>query len=131
MAHSLHKLIRDFNLHGFRAPTYLARPRARQDPSLYGERPHFGVGATVDLIKLDSLAYSSTPLVKDRKHPQATETPSGAALRTVPPTDPIFDRWLQRKLHELFDAVAHEPIPDDLIQLIVTLDEKDQKRDPS
>lgn len=134
MAHSLHKLIKEFNLYGFLAPGQLARSRERQKEPLYGEtpyvsgeRPNIGGGANIELIKLDSLAYSSMPLAKDRKPPQKPELPPDAGLRGVSPTDPIFDRWLERKLHELFDAVAHEPIPDDLIQLIVTLDQKDRK----
>ena len=29
-----------------------------------------------------------------------------------------FDIWLQRGLHQLYDSVAKEPIPDDLMKLI-------------
>jgi len=29
-----------------------------------------------------------------------------------------FDIWLQRGLHQLYDSVAKEPIPDELLQLI-------------
>ena len=29
-----------------------------------------------------------------------------------------FDVWLQRGLHQLFDGVAREPIPDELLRLI-------------
>ena len=29
-----------------------------------------------------------------------------------------FDIWLQRGLHQLYDSVAKEPIPDDLLRLI-------------
>jgi hypothetical protein len=29
-----------------------------------------------------------------------------------------FDQWLERGLHEAFDAVAQEPIPDDILWLI-------------
>ena len=34
-----------------------------------------------------------------------------------------FDIWLQRGLHELYDKVASEPIPEDLLKLI----EEDRK----
>ena len=34
------------------------------------------------------------------------------------PADKAFDTWLQRGLHEIFDDVAREPIPDDLLKLI-------------
>ena len=29
-----------------------------------------------------------------------------------------FDLWLQRGLHQLFDGVAREPIPEELLRLI-------------
>lgn len=29
-----------------------------------------------------------------------------------------FDYWLQKQLHELYDSVAKEPLPDDLVRLI-------------
>jgi len=29
-----------------------------------------------------------------------------------------FDLWLQRGLHQLFDSVADEPIPEELLRLI-------------
>lgn len=34
------------------------------------------------------------------------------------PVDKAFDTWLQRGLHEIFDDVAREPIPEDLLKLI-------------
>ncbi len=38
--------------------------------------------------------------------------------------DGAFDVWLQRGLHELYDNVAREPIPDELLRLI----EADRKK---
>lgn len=32
--------------------------------------------------------------------------------------DNAFDLWLQRGLHQMFDDVASEPVPDDLLRLI-------------
>ena len=29
-----------------------------------------------------------------------------------------FDLWLQRGLHELFDDIANEPVPDALLKMI-------------
>ncbi len=34
------------------------------------------------------------------------------------PEGEAFDLWLQRGLHELYDEVANEPIPEDLLKLI-------------
>lgn len=33
-------------------------------------------------------------------------------------SDAAFDVWLNRGLHQLFDDVANEPIPDELLKLI-------------
>ncbi|WP_419731244.1 NepR family anti-sigma factor [Lichenicola sp.] len=33
-------------------------------------------------------------------------------------SDNAFDQWLQRGLHQMFDDVANEPVPDDLLKLI-------------
>ena len=33
-------------------------------------------------------------------------------------TDSAFDVWLNRGLHQLFDDVANEPVPDELLKLI-------------
>lgn len=32
--------------------------------------------------------------------------------------DRAFDLWLQRGLHQLYDSVAKEPLPEDLLRLI-------------
>ena len=50
--------------------------------------------------------------------------PKGTAA--APPTPPkksrkteaAFDLWLQKGLHELYDQVANEPVPDELLKLI-------------
>ncbi len=39
-------------------------------------------------------------------------------------TDKAFDIWLQRGLHELFDDVASEAVPEELLEIIR------QARDP-
>jgi hypothetical protein len=47
----------------------------------------------------------------------------GTAKKGRKPAAP-FDLWLQKGLHQLYDKVASEPIPDDLLKLI----EEDRKR---
>jgi len=42
----------------------------------------------------------------------------------VKPVVAAFDVWLQRSLHQLYDDVAREPIPDELLKLI----EEDRKK---
>ncbi len=38
--------------------------------------------------------------------------------KQVRPVDEAFDLWLQRGLHQLYDDVTREPIPDELLKLI-------------
>lgn len=40
------------------------------------------------------------------------------------PADAAFDVWLNRGLHQLYDDVAREPVPDELLKLIQ--DDKDK-----
>jgi hypothetical protein len=51
----------------------------------------------------------------DMKPPRAKKTAAEKA-----PTQPsaAFDLWLQRGLHQMFDDVASEPIPEELLKLI-------------
>jgi hypothetical protein len=39
-------------------------------------------------------------------------------------SDTAFDKWLNRALHQLYDDVANEPVPDELLKLI----EKDRQK---
>ncbi len=43
--------------------------------------------------------------------------------RQVKPVVAAFDVWLQRSLHQLYDDIAREPIPEELLKLI----EEDRK----
>lgn len=38
--------------------------------------------------------------------------------------DEAFDLWLQRSLHKMFDDVADEPVPEELLRII----EEDRKK---
>jgi hypothetical protein len=44
------------------------------------------------------------------------------AIHSRPPQpkhfEAAFDVWLQRSLHKLFDEVANEPVPEELLRLI-------------
>ncbi|MFC3124980.1 NepR family anti-sigma factor [Pseudoroseomonas globiformis] len=54
---------------------------------------------------------------------QASHPGSGRARKRTP--DAAFDEWLQRGLHAMYDDVAQEPIPDELLRLI----DQDRNRD--
>ena len=49
--------------------------------------------------------------------------PRGVKQASKPPVpsrkgDAAFDLWLDRGLHKLFDDVANEPVPEELLRLI-------------
>ncbi|MBI0434896.1 hypothetical protein [Roseomonas sp. KE0001] len=48
---------------------------------------------------------------------KSSQRPSGGRARKGTP-DAAFDIWLQRGLHAMFDGVAKEPIPEELLRLI-------------
>ncbi len=50
-----------------------------------------------------------------------------SSRRQSRPVDAAFDVWLQRGLHQLYDDVAREPIPDELLKLIQ--ENRDESRD--
>jgi hypothetical protein len=79
------------------------------------------------------------PVVPPAGHPAGSA--SGAVMTVEPerrgrtaaePVD-VFDIWLQRKLRSLFDAVADEPLPADLLRILEATPKtggaKDMKRD--
>jgi len=49
----------------------------------------------------------------DKPERPKTRGRTGAAV-----PDAAFDLWLRRGLHSMFDAVAREPVPDELLRLI-------------
>ena len=61
----------------------------------------------------------------DRKKPPGKATPKPQKPR---PADSAFDVWLNRGLHQLFDDVANEPVPDNLLNLIQGAAEPGDKR---
>jgi hypothetical protein len=61
----------------------------------------------------------------------SSKRPQDKAARTRQAADgagtkmnPAFDTWLEEKLHNMFDAVAAEPLPADLLKLLDDLDKK-------
>ena len=55
----------------------------------------------------------------DGGHEWPRETAPRSRQGTGPATvDDAFGRWLERSLHEQFDAIATEPLPEELPRLI-------------
>lgn len=68
--------------------------------------------------KLERLCsvMSDKPSSKNRQAPSQPRAESKM--------NPAFDTWLENKLHSMFDAVASEPLPADLLKLLDQLDKK-------
>lgn len=45
------------------------------------------------------------------------------------PADRPFDMWLQKQLHAMYDEIASEPLPDELIGLIDDAKKDAKKKD--
>src|SRR5262245_15670579 len=60
---------------------------------------------------------------KPQKDRAAAEAARKAQLK--PPTERPFDMWLEKQLHAMYDEIAAEPLPDELIGLI----ERDAAKD--
>lgn len=65
-------------------------------------------------------------LVMNEKTKPKTQTNESASDAENSKTNPAFDSWLETKLHKMFDAVAAEPLPPDLVKLLEQLDKKTQ-----
>ena len=53
-----------------------------------------------------------------RKESRLSEVPPLGPAASGSRTEGAFALWLQRELHRLFDGVAREPIPPELLRLI-------------
>jgi hypothetical protein len=62
---------------------------------------------------------------KDRRRPPA-RTAGSERMRRRSSLDPGFDRYLARQLHQLYDPVLDEAVPDDLADLL----ERFERRPP-
>jgi hypothetical protein len=62
--------------------------------------------------------------MKSHAMKQRKDSPASAMSPKKQKPKAAFDLWLQRGLHEIFDDVAKEPIPEELLRLI----EEDRKK---
>lgn len=65
-------------------------------------------------------------VMNDKPTPKPQPRPAAPRAETSSKTNPAFDSWLETKLHKMFDAVASEPLPPDLVKLLEQLDQKTQ-----
>lgn len=55
---------------------------------------------------------------KGRRAPSEGKEAAAEKGATKLRMDQPFDHWLHKQLHEMYDAIAKEPLPDDLMRLI-------------
>jgi len=67
-------------------------------------------------------------MANDNK-PQKGRTDSSARNKKMKaPAERPFDMWLQKQLHSMYDEIAAEPLPSDLVKLIERDAEKKDSR---
>jgi hypothetical protein len=57
-------------------------------------------------------------VAKEGRRTPATDAKASSGDKNAPRMDQPFDHWLHKQLHEMYDAIAKEPLPDDLMRLI-------------
>ncbi len=55
---------------------------------------------------------------KGRRPVPVARKPAGGGRKPGNPADAAFNEWLHRGLHQMYDDVTSEPMPDELIRLI-------------
>lgn len=67
-----------------------------------------GASAAGATVRIDSARMKDNPTTPDQPPASNPSSAPGSA----------FDKWLNRGLHQLFDDIANEPIPAELLKLI-------------
>jgi hypothetical protein len=80
----------------------------RRDPEEWASFPEENVMAHDDKPRPAALAH--------KPGPRAGEGKSGRAAKAS--AERPFDMWLQKQLHAMYDEIAGEPLPSDLLNLI-------------
>jgi len=62
--------------------------------------------------------------------PQKGRAGEAARGKVKVSTERPFDLWLQKQLHAMYDEIASEPLPSDLLNLIESDAEKKDKQPP-
>lgn len=65
------------------------------------------------MAELEAPPPSGADSMAEREQPRKSAAPAPKAG-----VDAAFEIWLHRGLHQLYDSVAQEPVPDELLKLI-------------
>jgi hypothetical protein len=72
--------------------------------------------------EFESFRGERTMANDDKPQKNKADQPERAKSQAAPkpPKDRPFDMWLQKQLHAMYDEIASEPLPSDLLNLIET-----------
>ena len=62
--------------------------------------------------------HAQYAMANDTKPQKGRADDAARDKKVKAPTERPFDMWLQKQLHAMYDEIAAEPLPDDLIKLI-------------
>jgi hypothetical protein len=57
-------------------------------------------------------------MANDNKPEKSRADASARSKKVKAPVERPFDMWLQKQLHAMYDEIAAEPLPNDLVKLI-------------
>jgi hypothetical protein len=105
------------------------RLECRRDSGAFGAPASWSwAGYPFVIRRSDSAAYAGatfTGRAFDEMSDRDRRNGSGKdRMRRPSPLDAGFDRWLNRRLHELYDPVLEEPVPDAITSLLEGFDRK-------
>lgn len=64
------------------------------------------------------MSHDDKPRAKPVKPVEVAPAQEAARPRSKPLPERPFDLWLQKQLHAMYDEIASEPLPNDLLNLI-------------
>jgi len=65
---------------------------------------------------------------ENKPHKDRADSSARSTKVKAPAMERPFDMWLQKQLHAMYDEIAAEPLPDDLVHLIERDAENKDKR---
>ncbi len=63
-------------------------------------------------------SFRGTKIMANDDKPLKDRAREAGAGKTKPAVERPFDMWLQKQLHAMYDEIASEPLPEDLLNLI-------------
>ncbi len=79
---------------------------------------------------VESSSFHGQYAMANDNKPQKDRAADGARKKNMKaPAEKPFDMWLHKQLHAMYDEIAAEPLPDDLMSLIER-DAENKDKDP-